>query len=137
MAIIIYNVLIMERPISHNLSDSEHQQRQRCRRRRRRRRTKEQHVAIFPPARFSQLRVQCFFLALKKGSNNLAPGSIFCSPSIFYWGHRQFLSTCSIAAPAPCTMYYILSTSYVLGTSYNRDRKSYHQKNQPTLAWNY
>ena len=94
--------------ISHNLLDSEQ----------RRRRTKAQHVAIFPPARFSQLRVQCFFLALKKGSNNLASGSIFCSPSIFYWGHRQFLSTCSCSSTMyMCILYYtmyILSTSYIL-----------------------
>ena len=89
--------------ISHNLLDSEQRQRYW------RRRTKAQHVAIFPPARFSQLRVQCFFLALKKGSNNLASGSIFCSPSIFYYRRRrQFLSTCA-----------------------SRDRKSY--QNQPTL----
>ena len=75
-------------------------------------------MAIFPPARFSQLRVQCFFLALKKGSNNLASGSIFCSPSIFYWGHRQFLSTCSCSSTMyMCILYYtmyILSTSYIL-----------------------
>ena len=65
-----------------------------------------------------QVRVQCFILALKKGSNNLASGSIFCSPSIFYWGHRQFLSTCSCSSTMyMCILYYtmyILSTSYVL-----------------------
>lgn len=58
------------------------------------------------------------FWPWKKGSNNLASGSIFCSPSIFYWGHRQFLSTCSCSSTMyMCILYYtmyILSTSYIL-----------------------
>ena len=82
------------------------------------RRRSEQHVAIFPPCTNLRVRVQCFILALKKGSNNFASGSIFCSPSIFYWGHRQFLSTCSCSSTMyMCILYYtmyILSTSYIL-----------------------
>ena len=94
--------------ISHNLLDSEQ----------RRRRTKAQHVAIFPPARFSQLRVQCFFLALKKGSNNLASGSIFCSPLHFLLCRNDYIDDDVVVDSCrPVQRQEILSKNISSGTN--------------------
>ena len=65
-----------------------------------------------------QVRVQCFILALKKGSNNLASGSIFCSPLHFLLCRNDYIDDDVVVDSCrPVQRQEILSKNISSGTN--------------------